>query len=218
MKGRKIWRSAESEIKQRKGREKDGAGYKDNDSKIGKTGSTTGNNEKTNTQNEEQDVKQIETGKDEERKNIEKEQERNNKERQNLESETCQRCKEYVETGEYCEKCHSWYHYECEDTTKKQIMKMYTGQTHYICKKDQKIEYEKTWIINYKRRWNKWKKRRKIRKISNRTESSELKIRKKSSDNDWTETSNRGTREKQCKRSYQQQKWKYWSAKDSCNW
>ena len=31
-------------------------------------------------------------------------------------------------------------------------MKMYTGQTHYICKEDQKIEYEKTWIINYKRR------------------------------------------------------------------
>ena len=117
MKGRKIWRSAESEIKQRKGREKDGAGYKDNDGKIGKTGSTTGNNEKTNTQNEEQDVKQIETAKYEERKNIEKEQERNNKERQNLESETCKRCKEYVETGVYCEKCHSWYHYECEDTT-----------------------------------------------------------------------------------------------------
>ena len=28
--------------------------------------------------------------------------------------------------------CHSQYHYECEDTAKKQIMKMCTGQTHYI--------------------------------------------------------------------------------------
>ena len=41
-----------------------------------------------------------------------------------------------------------------------------------------------------------------IRKTRNRTESSELKIWKKSNDNDWTETSNRGTTEKQCKISY----------------
>ena len=130
-------------LNKEKVKEKDDTGYKDNDSKIGKTGSTTENNEKTNTQNEEQDGKQIEKGKDGERKNIEKEQERNNKERQNSESETCKRCKEYVETGVYCEKCSSWYHYECEDKTKKQIMKMYPGKTQYIFKKDQKIEYEK---------------------------------------------------------------------------
>ena len=98
---------------------------------------------KTNTQNEEQDGKQIEKEKDGERKNIENEQERNNKERQNSESEICKRCKEYVETGVYCEKCNSWYHYECQDITKKQIMKMYPGKTQYICKEDQKIEYEK---------------------------------------------------------------------------
>ena len=136
-------------LNKEKVKEKNEAGYKDNDSKIGKTGSTTENNEKTNTQNEEQDGKQIEKGKDGERKNIEKEQERNNKERQNSESETCKRCKEYVETGVYCEKCNSWYHYEREDTTKKQVMKMYPGKTQYICKEDQKIEYEKTWIIKY---------------------------------------------------------------------
>ena len=80
-------------LNKEKVREKDDTGYKYNDSKIGKTGSTTGNNEKTNTDNEEQDKKQIEKGKDEERKNIEKERERNNKERQNAESETCERCK-----------------------------------------------------------------------------------------------------------------------------
>ena len=67
----------------------------------------------------------------------------------NVESKTCKRCKEYVETGVCCEKCHSWYHYECEDTTKKQIMKMYPGKTHYISKEDQKIEYEKTWKIKH---------------------------------------------------------------------
>ena len=98
---------------------------------------------KANTQNEEQDEKQIENGKDGEKKNMEKEQEKNNKDRQNLESETYKRFKEYVETRVYCEKCNSWYHYECEDTTKKQIMKMYPGKTQYIFKKDQKIEYEK---------------------------------------------------------------------------
>ena len=43
----------------------------------------------------------------------------------------------------YCEKCNSWYHYECEDTAKKQIIKMYPDKTQYICKEDQKIEYEK---------------------------------------------------------------------------
>ena len=80
-------------LNKEKVREKDDTGYKYNDSNIGKTGSTTGNNEKTNTDNEEQDEKQIEKGKDEERKNIEKEQERNNKERQNAESETWERCK-----------------------------------------------------------------------------------------------------------------------------
>ena len=48
----------------------------------------------------------------------------------------------------YCEKYHSWYHYECKDTTKKQIMKMHPSKTH-SCKEDQKIEYEKTWIIKY---------------------------------------------------------------------
>ena len=61
----------------------------------------------------------------------------------NVESKTCKRCKEY-KTGVYCEKCHNWYHYECEDTTKKQIVKMYPDKTHYICKEDQKTEYEKT--------------------------------------------------------------------------
>ena len=41
-------------------KEKGDTSYKDNDSKIGTTGSTTENNEKINTQNEEQDRKQIE--------------------------------------------------------------------------------------------------------------------------------------------------------------
>ena len=54
-----------------------------------------------------------------------------------------------MKTRVYCEECHSWYHYECVDTTKKQIMKIYPGKSHYICKEDPKIEYEKTWIIKY---------------------------------------------------------------------
>ena len=49
-------------LNKEKVKEKDEAGYKDNDSTIGKTGSTTENNEKTNIQNEEQDGKQIEKG------------------------------------------------------------------------------------------------------------------------------------------------------------
>ena len=28
-------------------------------------------------------------------------------------------------------------------------MKIYPGKSHYICKEDPKIEYEKTWIIKY---------------------------------------------------------------------
>ena len=32
----------------------------------------------------------------------------------------------------YCEKYHSWYHYECKDTTKKQIMKMHPSKTLYL--------------------------------------------------------------------------------------
>ena len=63
-------------LNKEKVKEKDDTGYKDNDSKIGKTGSTTENNEKTNIQNEEQDGKQIEKGKDGERKKY-----RNNKEK-----------------------------------------------------------------------------------------------------------------------------------------
>ena len=123
-------------------KEKGDTSYKNNDSKIGTTGSTTENNEKINTQNEEQDRKQIEKGKDGERK---KDQERN----KNSESEICKRCKKYAKTRVYCEKCNSWYHYECEETTKKQIMKMYPDKTQYICTEDQKIEYEKIWITKY---------------------------------------------------------------------
>ena len=62
---------------------------------------------------------------------------RNNKERQNSESETYKRCKEYVETGVYCEKCNSLYHYECEDAAKKQIIKMYPGK-HNLLKRSKK--------------------------------------------------------------------------------
>ena len=90
------------ELNKEKVKKKDDTGYKDNDSKIGNTGSTTENNENTNTQNEEKDEKQIEKGKDGERKNIEKDHERNKKKRQNAESVICKRGKEYVETGVYC--------------------------------------------------------------------------------------------------------------------
>ena len=46
------------------------------------------------------------------------------------------------ETGVYCEKCNSWYHYKCEDTMKKQIMKMYPGKTQYA-KKIKKLKMKK---------------------------------------------------------------------------
>ena len=40
---------------------------------------------------------------------------------------------------------------------------MYPCKTHYICKKGQKIEYEKTWIIKY----NQFKKEMEKRKEGN---------------------------------------------------
>ena len=49
----------------------------------------------------------------------------------------------------YCEKCNSRYHYECEDTTKKQIMKMYSVKHNIFAKKIKKLNMKKTWIVKY---------------------------------------------------------------------
>ena len=54
-----------------------------------------------------------------------------------IEKEICMGRNKYVETGAQCGSCYRWYQYKCEGTTEKEIKKLYTEETHYICKKDQ---------------------------------------------------------------------------------
>ena len=53
--------------------------------------------------------------------------------------------RKYVETGVQCGSCYRWYHNKCEETTEKEIKKLYPEETHHICKKDQNSESITTW-------------------------------------------------------------------------
>ena len=68
----------------------------------------------------------------------------------NGEQEICMRCNKYIETGVQCGSCYRWHHYKCEGTTEKEIKKLYTEETHYICKKDQNSESIIKWKNQYK--------------------------------------------------------------------
>ena len=59
---------------------------------------------------------------------------------QKEENSICKTCKKYVGTGVYCGKCGRWYHFDCEDTTKKEIKKKFPGETQYSCKYHQQKE------------------------------------------------------------------------------
>ena len=58
-------------------------------------------------------------------------------------------CNKYVETGVQCGSCYRWHHYKCEGTTEKEIKKLYSQETHYICKKDQNSESIIKWKNQY---------------------------------------------------------------------
>ena len=65
------------------------------------------------------------------------------------EKEICTGCKKYVETGLQCGSSYRWYYYICEGTTDKEVKKLCPGETHYICKKDQKSESIIKWKNQY---------------------------------------------------------------------
>ena len=73
----------------------------------------------------------------------------NLKTKENSEKEMCMGCNKYVETGVQRGCFYRWNHYKCEGTTEKEIKKLYSEETHYMCKKEQNSESIIKWKNPY---------------------------------------------------------------------
>ena len=58
------------------------------------------------------------------------------KEQQDIKNEKCIKSDKYIETGVQCGFCQRWFHFQCEGTSKENVMREYPEEMHYICEKD----------------------------------------------------------------------------------